>query len=104
MIKSSIELVGPNQSGTYLQALDEKLKSMMEKGQKLIPNGKHANGTPKQATTSICKVCGKEGLSKHLRNHIEANHLEGISIPCHHCDKTFSSRASLEMHKSRFHK
>ena len=38
---------------------------MMEKGQRLIPNGKHENGTPKQATTSICKVCGKEGLSKH---------------------------------------
>merc|ERR1712126_174309 len=78
VIKPSAELVIPNQYGTHLQALDEKVKSMMEKGQRLIPNGKHANGTPKQATTSICKVCGKEGFSKHLRNHIESNHLEGI--------------------------
>ena len=31
-----------------LQALDEKVKSMMEKGQKMIPNGKHADGTPRQ--------------------------------------------------------
>jgi len=93
VIKPSIELVIPNQSGTHLQALDEKVKSIMkEKGQRMIPNGKHANGTPKQATTSICKVCGKEGLSKHIRNHIEANHLEGISILCYCCDKTFSSR------------
>ena len=65
VIKPSIELVIPNQSATYLHALDEKVKSMMEKGQRLIPNGKHENGTPKQATTSICKGCGKEGLSKH---------------------------------------
>ena len=29
-----------------LQLLDEKVKSMMEKGQKMIPHGKQANGTP----------------------------------------------------------
>ena len=101
MIKPSIELVIPNQSATYLHALDEKVKSMMEKGEKMIPDGKHPNGTPKQATISICKMCGKEGLSKHLRNHIESNHLEGISIPCDYCDKTFSSRSSLGIHKTK---
>ena len=50
----------PNHPRTDLQALDEKIKSMMEKGQKMIPNGKQANGTPRQATSFICKVCGKE--------------------------------------------
>ena len=104
VIKPSIELVIPNQYGTHLQALDKKVKSMMEKGQRMIPNGKHANGMPKQATSSICKVCGKEDLSKHLRNHIEANHLEGVSIPCDYCGKICPSRHSLFMHKSRFHK
>ena len=34
-----------NQSSTDLQVLDEKVKSMMEKGQKMIPGGKRANGT-----------------------------------------------------------
>ena len=95
----------PNLSGTNnLSALDEKVKSMMEKGQKMIPNGKRANGTPIQATLSICKVCGKEDTVTHIRNHIESNHLEGISIPCEHCDKTFPSRNALAKHKSRFHK
>ena len=104
LTKPSKELVNPNKCSVDLQTLDEKVKSMMEKGQRMIPSGKRANGTPIQLASFVCKMCGKEGRSKDMRNHIEANHLEGISIPCHHCDKTFSSRASLEMHKSRFHK
>ena len=87
-----------------LHALAEKVKSMMGKSQNMIPAGKQANGTPRQETASICKVCGKEGLFTLIRNHIESNHLEGISIPCDHCDKAFSSRDSLSKHKSRFHK
>jgi hypothetical protein len=63
----------PSEKSADLQALGVKVKSMMEKGQKMIPNGKQANGTPRQATSFICKVCGKEGLAKHIRNHIESN-------------------------------
>ena len=96
--KLSKELVIQDQSGTNLQALDEKVKSMMEKGQKMIHNGKQAK------RSSICKVCGKEGLALIIRNHIESNHLEGISISCDYCDKICPSRHSLNMHKSRFHK
>ena len=87
-----------------LQALDEKVKSMMEKGQKMFPSGKQAEGTPKQEVSRICKVCGKEGLATWIRNHIEANHLEGICIHCDLCDKTFSSRNTLSTHKSKSHK
>ena len=94
----------PSQSSADLQALDEKVKSMMEKGQKMIPGGTQLNGTPKQATSYICKMCGKEGLSHHIINHIEANHLEGISIPCNHCGKTCFSRKALNKHKIKFHK
>ena len=102
--KPSTTVVIPNQSLTDLQILDEKVKSMMEKGQKMIPDGKQGNGTPKLRTSYSCKVCGKEDLSKNLRTHIETNHLEGISIPCEYCDKTFSSRNNLAKHKFRFHK
>ena len=94
----------PNQPSTDLQALDEKVKSMMEKGQKMIISGKRANGTPKQAKSLICKVCGKEDSSANIRTHIEANHLEGICIPCDFCEKMFSSQNSLSLHKGRFHK
>ena len=51
----------------------------------------------------ICKVCGKEGNVRDIRNHIEANHLEGVVIPYNLCDKTFRSRNSFRTHKSRQH-
>ena len=77
---------------------------MMEKGQNMIPSGKQTNGTPKQQLTGICKVCGKEGSLSLIKQHIETNHLEGISIPCAMCEKVFSSRNGLSQHKSKFHR
>ena len=73
-----------------LQQLDETVKSMMETSQNLIPNGKRGK---------ICKVCGKEGHATDIKRHIEANHLEGVSIPCNHCDKFFRSRDALRKHR-----
>ena len=87
---------------TDLQALDEEVKSMMEKGNKMLPNGKQTNGTIMRKTSFICKVCGKEGLDHQIRDHIEANHLEGVSIPCEFCGKSFSSRSSLRCHKRKY--
>ena len=105
LIKPSRELVISNQSGTDLQALDEKVKSMMEKGQRMKSNReKDRNGSPTKQPSYICKVCGKEGRSKDIRDHIESNHLEGISIACDYCGNTLSSRNSLRLHKTRFHK
>ena len=55
------------QASTNLQALDEKVKSMMEKGQRMIPNReKERNGTPTQQQSYICKMCGKEGRSQKM--------------------------------------
>ena len=75
----------------------------MERGQKMIPSGKQANGTPRQTISWICKVCGKEGFSNHIRDHIEIKHLE-VSFSCDHCDKTLSSRDSIRKHKRVYHK
>ena len=102
-LNTSTALTIPSQSRTDLKALDEKVKSMMEKGQKKIPSGKHPNGTPKHETSWICKVCGKEDKLANVIYHIETNHLEGISFPCDHCSTTFSSRYGLRKHKSKFH-
>ena len=87
-----------------LEALDVKVKSLMEKSKNCVPNGTQANGTPKQVMAFICKVCGKEGVSNAVGNHIEANHLEGISLPCAKCGKVFTSRNSLSHHKSKCHR
>ena len=70
---------------------------MMEKSKNKIGYGRDAN-----TFANRCKVCGKEGVATQIRDHIEANHLEGIIIPCNLCDKTFRSRKRLRNHKS-FH-
>ena len=51
-----------------------------------------------------CKVCGKEGKSGDIKNHIEAIHLEGVSVPCNNCEITFGSRNSLAKYVFRIHK
>ena len=85
----------PNHSGPTLQALDEMVKSMMEKSE-----SKHASGHQK---ADRCKVCGKEGMGSAIKDHIEANHIEGIVIPCNLCEKTFRSRNALKLHKRSYH-
>ena len=92
-----------NQFSSDMQALDEKVKSMMERSQNMMPAGKRANGAAKRKTAFICKVCGKECIFTNIKNHIEANHVEGISLPCDYCDKVFSARTYLRKHKSKFH-
>ena len=91
-VKEASTAVAITNQFTDLAALDQKVKSMMERSQNMIPSGKQADGTPRRKTALICKVCGKEGNPTAIRDHIEANHLEGISIPCDYCDKTFNAR------------
>ena len=81
-----------------LEELNEKVKGMLEKTQTHIVT---ANG---KRVKYVCKVCGKEGdNSMNMKRHIEANHLEGISIPCNLCEKTARSRQALIMHKRNNH-
>ena len=82
----------PNFVSGDLQELDEKVKSMMEKSEHFIQNGKG------RERTKICKLCGKEGQGIAIRDHIEANHLDGVSLPCNVCGKEFRSRNNLRRH------
>ena len=68
---------------------------MMENGQNMIQEGKQ------QKRGKICKVCGKEGLPTTIINHIEANHLDGVSLPCDNCEKTFGSRNAKRRHNCK---
>ena len=81
-----------------LQQLDETVKSMMETSQNLVKDGK------RERLGKICKVCGKEGHATDIKRHIEANHLEGVCIPCNFCEKTFRSRQSQDKHNLKHHK
>ena len=76
-------------SSEDLNGLDEQIKTMMATGQ---------TNLGRQGFARICTVCGKEGALQNIKDHIEANHIEGLSIPCNLCERTFRSRPSLRMH------
>ena len=82
--------------GQDLEELGKKVKSMMSRSENRMCNGKQR--------AAICNVCGKEGASTGIRDHIEANHLEGVSLPCKFCARKSSSRHALTMHMLRKHK
>ena len=82
----------PDKFSGNLHELDERVKSMMEKSQNRIEGGKRF--------ADLCKVCGKEGFGGNIKEHIEANHLEGVVVPCRLCTKTFRSRNDLRQHNN----
>ena len=83
-----------NFSGS-LDELEEQVNSMMEKSQNKTADGKRL--------AHRCTVCGKEGQSPNIKDHIEANHLEGVVIPCNLCEKTFRSRNASRIHTRQHH-
>ena len=83
-------VVIPSSYSGDLDQLEAIVKSMMEKSENNVANGRQK--------AHICKVCGKEGPGHHIKDHIEANHIEGIALPCNLCGKTFRSRNALRQH------
>ena len=76
-----------------LDELDERVRSLMVKSQNKVASG--------IKLADLCKVCGKEGEGKNIKDHIEANHLEGIVIPCNLCETTFKTRKTWKRHMRR---
>ena len=87
--KNPLELSKRELSGE-IDKLNKKIKSMMASGEKTTSDG--------IKRVSVCQMCGKEGGNTQIRNHIEAHHIESLSLPCGTCEKTFSSRISLSNH------
>ena len=83
-----------------LTELDQHIDTMIGRGGNLIEGAQKRMVKP-----FVCHVCGKEAGQKiQIKSHIEAMHLEGISIPCNLCEKNLGSRNALRIHKSRYHK
>ena len=80
---------------TDLDELDTKVKSMMAFSENRIDN--------KRERARICKVCGKEGERTSIIRHIEANHINDISIPCNVCGKINKTRHGLSVHNRTYH-
>ena len=94
LLNSSMAVALPKQeiSGD-MKELDDKIETMMARGQNMVRK------SPTEMTYAyVCQVCGKEGRKHVIKDHIEANHLEGICIPCSLCEKTFRSRNALGHH------
>ena len=53
---------------------------------------------------NICTVCNKIGHKTHIKDHIEAKHLEGISILCNHCGQNFRTRSAMRHHTKKLHR
>ena len=91
-----LALVNDKTKTTDIQSLDQQVKSMMTFSENDGPKG--------QGKLRICKVCGKEDSWQNVSNHIEANHIAGISIPCGLCGQVFRTRGALQVHKSKHHR
>ena len=76
--------------------LDEKIKSMMT-----TTDVKTADG---RRYVASCNICGKQTSTSHMPNHIEGNHITGVSHSCDICGKVSWSRKALTTHKQRYHK
>ena len=87
--KETGSLAIQNRFSGDLEELEERVKSLMEKSQNKLSDGRKAFS---------CKVCGKEDYKKNIKGHIEAKHFEGISLPCNICNRTFRSRYGLKQH------
>ena len=84
----------------YLEELDQKVKSMMIVSENQIDK-RHGEGRVPNGKARICTVCGKEGRRINIMQHIEANHMTNISIPCNACGKTMKTRHALNQHKCK---
>merc|ERR1712129_144577 len=78
-----------------LQDLDDEIKSMIKLSENKTRNGKE--------TAVNCKVCGNEGRMNVIKQHIEANHITGVSHTCNICGATTRSRHGMKLHKRKNH-
>ena len=90
---SSMAIVLPkHEVSGDMKELDQQIETMMSRSENMVSVGNQ------KRKAFICKVCGKEGQQINIKDHIEANHLEGISVPCSICEKNFRSRRALRHH------
>jgi len=78
---------------TDVEELDVQVMSMIQRTQNRTKDNK--------AFADRCTVCGKEGYKREVKDHIEAQHLEGVSLPCTFCGKVFRSRNGLRHHTAK---
>ena len=96
IITDKVVVIQKDDFSGKLEELDIKIKAMIGRGENMILKGSA------MIKVYVCQVCGKEGASTtQIRDHIEANHIEVISIPCNSCQKAFRSRNAFRQHRCK---
>ena len=75
--------------------LNDQIKSMMTKSN---------INSDSRGRVAVCNMCGKEGQWNGIRDHIEANHIIGVSHSCNLCGKIFKTRVGLRQHVIQYHR
>ena len=96
--KMSVSSINNQSVSVELYQLDDQIKSMMEH------TGKSMMVGDRKRESILCKVCGKEGPLGNITNHIERNHITGVTHTCDICNKTARSRNGLYQHKKTEHR
>ena len=84
-----------------LAALEEQVMSMMEKSENDAIQSRGKGNSYGKAR--ICKVCGKEGVMRAIKKHIESKHIKGVIHHCNICGNKAKTRESLNKHITKYH-
>ena len=89
-------LVATETSGKYFLSVNADFDNLSDKVNSII---ERRNGI---WTCNICEKTSTNNKKQDLKRHAET-HIEGVSYPCNHCDKTLRCSKALEMHNKRTH-
>ena len=81
-----------NSINAELHHIDEQIKSMMTVADLRTNDGRRL---------ATCNTCGKQSASNNMRQHIETNHITGVSHTCNICGKISRSRDALRQHRQK---
>ena len=88
-------------SSVDLEQLEDQVMSMMEKSENEAKQSQGKGNSYGKAR--ICKVCGKEGVMRAIKKHIESNHITGVVHNCNTCGNSAKTRESLTKHITKYH-
>jgi len=93
--------VGPDTPSIENKSVNIKTESFLEDSNKIDPNDKIASLIEKKDKLWHCKVCGKTTKQIcQVKSHVQT-HIEGISVDCSYCGKSYRSSSVLSAHKTK---
>ena len=105
--------ISENHPESFATSFNENQLSVVEEtsefGDHYVSNGFEIDGKIDSMISKVdgiwsCNVCGKRTKGKNdLKKHVET-HLDGISLPCAYCGKSYRSKSVLTAHVFQYHR